>query len=237
MSRDTLCCARLHRKSIWNSRRGHNGAVPDFNDWAFRSCCFKVELGTDFQSDFPRTGCVLLRNVGRTLKLMIWWSWLHCQDCRSDVSGSDLVEFKSKDAVDSNTKLSGKNLDILSRRNRRAPFACHGWSRIFFKIAEGDLGMDLLKQNWVPTSWSIKATGRALSWGWIDLERNQEVMLFVLGYFLCRRWILVRWILRAQRFGGNVVWNGLSRAGGAHKKLRVVESEVGEDQKMFSDGS
>ena len=65
----------------------------------------------------------------------------------------------------------------------------------------------------------------------------QEVMLFAHGNFLCRRWILVRWILRAQRFGSNVVWNGLSRAGGAHKKLRVVESEVGEDQKMFSDGS
>ena len=62
---------------------------------------------------------------------------MHCQDCRSDVSGSELVEFSEKQGCGGLEHKTFKgNSGHLSRRNSRAPLACHGWSRIFFKIAE-----------------------------------------------------------------------------------------------------
>ena len=103
------CCARLHRKSIWNSAEWYKGVVQDSNHWAFEVFNFKAEWGTAISFNVPGTSWVLWRNVGRTQKLMVWRSWLQCQDYLSDVSGSDLVELQDcKGVVDSNTILSGK---------------------------------------------------------------------------------------------------------------------------------
>jgi hypothetical protein len=67
---------------------------------------------------FDEAECIV-KIVAQMFRVLSWWSFQKC-----------------KDVVDSNTKLSREILVILSRRNSRAPLACHGWSRIFFKIAE-----------------------------------------------------------------------------------------------------
>ena len=211
-----LCCSRFQRLSLWKFLL--QGRIGYGN---FIQCSGNVL--NSLEECWPNTGgdglmklSALSRLLPRCFGFWFWSSFMK--------QGCGRLEHKT-DGI----------FWLFYLDASRAPLACHGWSRLH-GIWRGSSARGA-KRTGCTASWSIKATGRAIvvRVNWIG--ENQEVMLFAHGNFLCRRWILVRWILRAQRFGSNVVWNGLSRAGGAHKKLRVVESEVGEDQKMFSDGS
>ena len=79
---------------------------------------FKEMLVGHWSRWFDEAECIV-KIVAQMFRVLSWWSFQ-----------------KSKDVVDSNTILSREILVILSRRNSRAPFACRGWSRVFFKIAE-----------------------------------------------------------------------------------------------------
>ena len=171
------CCARLHWESVWNSKRLHNCVVQDSNHRALEVFNFKAEWGATISFNVPRTSWVLCRNVGRTQKLMVWWSWKHCQDCRSDVSGSDSVEFQEARMWLTQAQNIREYLVVLSKHIGRAD--C--WPDTVDLASYLRWTEDL--KNWVPTELRHFGNGQSIvvkmKWFWRDLE----TLVFVSGYF------------------------------------------------------
>ena len=157
-----------------------------------------VRLGTDVQSDFPRTGCVLLGNVGRTQLSMIWWSWLHGEDCRSDASGSDLVEYQSEETRMwlTRTQILRENpghhcfcFFALAKRHQTVtvcPASSMRWSEISGWICrkKNKLGAHdgALRQRAVLPLHTVVRTN------WFGEKPGGHVVCNV--YILCRRWVI-----------------------------------------------
>ena len=110
---------------------------------------------------------------------MVWWSWKHCQDCCSDVSGSESAEFQEARMA---STIFQEYLVVLSKHISRAGCwpdtvdlaSCLRWAE------------DL--KNWVSTELRHFGNGQSIVVKMKWFLRNLETLVFVSGYFLCRRW-------------------------------------------------
>ena len=174
---------------------------------------------------FDEADC-MVRIVAQMLRVLIWWS------ISPRKQGCGWLEHKS----------FGKILVVTVSVSSRWPSATRLSLFVQHLLWGGQRSRDGFAEretSWVPMMehWGNGLCCHCtLSWGRIDLEKNQEAMLFVTYIsFAGGGWFGKIWNLRAHSFESNVVWDGLSCAGGAHTTRCVGFGIRWKVREIFSD--